>query len=62
MTRATGRDEHDAERERSKPVEPPGVLPGTPAGEPSRGPGILPGTPEEAHEPPAPPGKPGTKT
>lgn len=48
--------------DRVKPVEPPGVLPGTPAGEPSRGPGILPGTPEEVHEPPAPPREPGTKT
>ena len=56
MTRA------DAENDRVKPAEPPGVLPGTPAGEPSRGPGILPGTPEEAHEPPAPPREPRTKT
>lgn len=35
-----------------KPVEPPGVLPGTPAGEPARGPGIMPGTPGEAPEEP----------
>jgi hypothetical protein len=37
----------EGEDDRVKPVEPPGVLPGTPAGEPSRGPGILPGTPTE---------------
>jgi hypothetical protein len=29
------------------PAEVPGVLPGTPAGEPDRGPGIEPGTPSE---------------
>ena len=28
----------------------PGVLPGTPAGEPAKGPGILPGTPDDARE------------
>ena len=41
-----------AKDDRVKPVDPPGVLPGAPAGEPERGPGILPGTPEEAHETP----------
>ena len=47
---------------RVKPAEPPGVLPGTPAGEPSRGPGIVPGTPKEAHEAPPKPRKPGSHT
>ena len=42
---------HDEKKDdRIKPIEPPGVLSGTPAGEPERGPGILPGTPEEVHE------------
>lgn len=48
--------------ERKKPVDPPGVLPGTPAGEPSHGPGIVPGTPEEAHEPPPRRGEPESNT
>jgi len=46
-------DVRDGKRDgRVKPIEPPGVLPGTPAGQPSRGPGIVPGTPKEAHEAP----------
>jgi len=45
-------DKEDRKDGRIQPVDPPGVLPGTPKGEPSRGPGILPGTPEEIHETP----------
>jgi hypothetical protein len=45
-------DKEDKKDGRVQPVDPPGVLPGTPTGEPSRGPGILPGTPEEIHETP----------
>ena len=56
------REQAKPKDDRVKPVEPPGVLPGTPAGEPSRGPGILPGTPEEVHEPPPGPREPRTKT
>jgi len=47
-----------AQEGRNKPADPPGVLPGTPAGEPSRGPGIVPGTPKEAEETQAQPRRP----
>jgi hypothetical protein len=61
-----GGDEHEGKKgkkdDRVNPVEPPGVLPGTPAGEPSRGPGILPGTPKEAHEAPPKQREPGSNT
>jgi hypothetical protein len=36
---------------RPRPPAKPGVLPGTPAGEPTKGPGIVPGTPDEARDP-----------
>jgi hypothetical protein len=54
-------DSRDRKRDdRVKPVEPAGVLPGTPAGQPSRGPGIVAGTPKEAHEAPPTPRKRGS--
>ena len=56
-----GRPSGPTQDGRVQPSDPPGVLPGTPAGEPSRGPGILPGTPEELDEKPG--GRePGSKT
>ena len=39
----------DERRKKSKD-DPPGVLPGTPAGEPDEAPGILPGTPAEKRD------------
>lgn len=35
----------------STPPSKPGVLPGTPSGEPRKGPGLVPGTPDDARTP-----------
>jgi hypothetical protein len=35
----------------SKPPSKPGVLPGTPNGEPRKGPGLVPGTPDDTRMP-----------